>query len=59
MKRCPKCGSNYPHLHPAVQFEGEVEICTDDFHLIDTLQNRAEYKQMVLDKRKEIGGRDE
>lgn len=46
---CPKCGSNAPHLHPAVQVEGEVELCTDDYHLIRTNQNR--YVDDVLRKR--------
>jgi len=32
MKRCPTCNSPAPHLHPAVQFEGEVEICKDAYH---------------------------
>ena len=34
--KCPHCGSPKPHLHPAVQLEGEVEICTHDFHLTPT-----------------------
>ena len=27
--RCPTCDSPQPRLHPAVQYEGEVEICND------------------------------
>ena len=47
--RCPTCDSPDPHRHPAMAFEGEVEICTDDYHLIPTGQNR--YIAAVLAKR--------
>lgn len=30
--RCPRCDSAYPHLHPAVQSGGEVQVCTHPFH---------------------------
>lgn len=40
---CPTCGSSAPHMHPAVQHEGEVSVCADDFHLTPTVQNRPEY----------------
>lgn len=30
--KCPTCESPAPYLHPAVQHEGEVVICKDDFH---------------------------
>lgn len=51
MERCPTCNSPSPECHPAVQFEGEVGICTDAFHLQATPSNRPEYIKMVLDAR--------
>jgi hypothetical protein len=30
--RCPTCHSPGKNLHPAVQFEGEVQPCEDDWH---------------------------
>lgn len=41
--RCPRYNSPAPHLHLAVQFEGEVGTCIDDFHLQATPSNRPEY----------------
>lgn len=40
--RCPRCTSPSPHLHPALQHEGEVVLCRDDFHRRVTPQNSAE-----------------
>lgn len=58
MGECPRCGSKAPHLHPAMQFEGEVEICTHDFHLQKTPQNTPQYRAGVLKKRAEMNERD-
>lgn len=52
---CPRCGSRHPHLHPAVQFEGEVELCTHKFHERETPQNRPEYIAAVRAKRASNG----
>lgn len=51
MNRCPTCTSPQPHLHPAVQVEGEVETCADAFHLKPTPQNKPEYIAAVERKR--------
>lgn len=39
---CPRCGSRKPHLHPAIQHGGEVQVCNDAFHLRITSENTPE-----------------
>ena len=31
-RKCPTCDSPSPHLHPAVQHEGEVQVCSNRWH---------------------------
>jgi hypothetical protein len=33
--RCPRCDSPQRNLHPAVQYEGEVQICPHEWHQAD------------------------
>lgn len=51
MRNCPRCGSSAPRMHPAVQHEGEVELCTHEFHLCPTNQNTPKYIAAVEAKR--------
>lgn len=45
--RCPRCNSPSPERHPAVQHEGETQICVHEFHLQPTNLNRPEFIQAV------------
>lgn len=54
--RCPECGSSKPHLHPAVQHEGEVQVCRNEYHLIATNQNTPKHIQAVLAARAALTG---
>ena len=47
MTRCPRCNSPSPELHPAVQHEGEVQICPDLWH--QTVRTATEAARKVLD----------
>jgi len=42
LRECPTCKSPRPRLHPAVQFEGEVQPCADAFHLGEDLGGEVE-----------------
>lgn len=53
---CPRCGSPSPEQHPAMQFEGEVELCTDAYHLLPTNRNRPEYIKAVRAKLEKLNG---
>jgi hypothetical protein len=51
---CPTCNSYAPHLHPAVQWDGEVHVCSDEFHLQETPMNLERYRQFVRDRRQDL-----
>ncbi len=51
---CPKCGSPQPHLHPAVQHEGEVHICLDPWHSQSLPGGFGKLAQDITDNR--VGG---
>lgn len=52
MTRCPTCNCPEPHLHPAMQSGGEVEVCADGYHLTPTPQNLPAYIELVAAKRR-------
>ena len=58
MTRCPSCNSPSPHLHPAMQFDGEVEVCGNEFHLQATPQQKPEYIEAYKQKRTPMKTRD-
>jgi hypothetical protein len=39
--RCPRRDSPQPHLHPAEQANGEVQLCPHEYHWAPTPSNRA------------------
>jgi hypothetical protein len=49
---CPRCGSPKPHLHPAVQYGGEVQVCDHEFHRRVTPENTPDrIKEAGLEER--------
>ena len=46
--RCPRCNSPAPHLHPAMQYEGEVQVCTHQFHLPQNIERNSDMKAYEL-----------
>jgi len=52
-KRCPRCNSPEPHLHPAMQFEGEVQTCLHEYHLTPTPQNTPDKISKINMERRE------
>lgn len=44
-KRCPSCDSPAPHLHPAMQFEGEVQPCSNPWHEQRTPENNKKERR--------------
>jgi hypothetical protein len=42
--RCPTCDSPDPKRHPAVQFEGEVSLCGDPWHVPSKEQIEASWR---------------
>ncbi len=55
--KCPRCDSSAPHLHPAVQHGGEVQICPHEFHLRETVSNTPDYIAAVKKMREREKGK--
>lgn len=39
--KCPRCQSPSPERHPAMQFEGEVHLCSHEYHASTDSGRRA------------------
>lgn len=44
-RKCPRCGSPDPARHPAVQYEGEVQVCQHPYHSTAAIPARLEGNQ--------------
>lgn len=51
-RHCPRCDSPQPHLHPAMQFEGEVQPCSHPYHQTVTASNTL--ARIIADKSAEM-----
>lgn len=48
-ERCLTCDSPSPHLHPAIQYEGEVTVCNNPFHARVTPENASAGERAFLE----------
>lgn len=52
---CPRCDSPAPHLHPAMQYGGEVQPCSHPFHEKNTPENARYLVSRPLDAGENAG----
>ena len=53
-RNCPTCESPQPHLHPAMQFEGEVQPCKDLWHQYQPDARRGWLKEELEEVHNEV-----